>query len=113
MSLNGKVWVPIGPSPMIEGAGRDNGMVTAIAINPSNANIIYIGTAAGGVWCTSNGGANWKPIFDRQGSLGIGEPGALAIDPSNTDTIYVGTSSRVARIPTQAGLFKSRDGGAS
>ena len=34
MSLNGTVWVPIGPSPMQEGSGQDNGLVTAIAVNP-------------------------------------------------------------------------------
>src|SRR5215472_4244388 len=113
MTLNGRVWTPIGPSPIIEGTQRDNGLVSAIAINPHNSNVIYIGTAAGGVWRSGDGGVTWTPLFDQQPSLGVGEPGAIAIDPNNTDTIYVGTSSRISRVPIRAGLLKSTDGGAS
>jgi photosystem II stability/assembly factor-like uncharacterized protein len=64
------------------------------------------------VWRTTDGGARWTPIFDRQLSLGIGEPRAIAIDPNDTSVLYVGTSGRVTPQP-QAGLFKSTDGGAS
>ena len=119
MSLNGTVWAPIGPSPIDQGAISANGQVTAIAINPNNPKIIYIGTAWGGVWLTRDGGNTWTPIFDRAPSLGVGDPGALAIDPVNTNILYVGTSSRegsqFSGEATQppAGLFKSTDGGAS
>ncbi len=112
MSLNGTVWTPIGPSPIAQGGSPVSGLVSAIAINPANPNLIYIGTAGGGVWRTDDGGTSWSPIFDRQLALGVGEPGALAIDPNNTDVIYVGTSRRVSAQP-QAGLFKSTDGGSS
>jgi len=119
MSLNGTVWVPIGPSPMTEGSGEDNGLVTTIAVNPNNTSVIYLGTARGGVWRSGDGGDHWMPIFDQQPILGIGEPGGIAIDPNDTDTIYVGTSARdqsaepgTVHQPT-AGLFKSTDGGAS
>jgi photosystem II stability/assembly factor-like uncharacterized protein len=122
MSLNGTVWAPIGPSPIDETAilgVNGNGRVTAIAINPNNPSIIYIGTAWGGVWLTRDGGLTWTPLFDRAPSLGVGKPGALAIDPVNTNILYVGTNSRdgsqfsseVTQPP--AGLFKSTDGGAS
>ncbi len=121
MSLNGTVWAPIGPSPIDQGAISANGQVTAIAINPNNPKIIYIGTAWGGVWLSRDGGVTWTPIFDRAPSLGVGDPGALAIDPVNTNVIYVGTTSREGSVfaglakTTQppAGLFKSTDGGAS
>src|SRR6266511_2277070 len=112
MTLTGTVWSPIGPSPISQGGRQDNGLVTAIAINPNDGNLIYLGTAGGGVWRTIDGGASWTPIFDRQISLGIGEPGAIAIDPNDTNTIYVGTSGRVTP-QRQAGLYKSTDGGAS
>jgi HYDIN/CFA65/VesB-like, Ig-like domain len=119
MSLNGTVWAPIGPSPIDQGAITANGQVTAIAVNPNNSDIIFIGTAWGGVWRTRDGGSTWTPIFDRAPALGIGEPGAIAIDPANTDIVYVGTSNRdgsqFSGDATQppAGLFKSVDGGAS
>src|SRR2546430_822248 len=112
MSLRGTVWAPIGPSPISQGGSPVNGLVSAIAVSASNPNLIYMGTAAGGVWRSDDGGTSWIPIFDRQLSLGVGEPGALAIDPNNTDVVYVGTSQRVSAQP-QAGLFKSTDGGAS
>ncbi len=112
MSLKGTVWAPIGPSPISQGANPVNGLVSAIAVNPANPNVIYIGTAGGGAWRSDDGGVSWFPLFDRQLSLAVGEPGALAIDPNNTDVVYLGTSARVAAQP-QAGLFKSTDGGAS
>ena len=119
MSLNGTVWAPIGPSPMKEGTGEDSGLATVIAVHPTNSNVLYLGTAQGGVWRSSDAGKNWTPLFDRQPSLGIGEPAGIAIDPANTDTIYVGTSSRVGSAEPDtigqpsAGLFKSTDGGSS
>lgn len=112
MSLVGTAWAPIGPSPISQGPNAVNGLVSAIAVNQANANIIYIGTAGGGAWRSSDGGATWKPLFDRQLSLAVGEPGALAIDPGNTDVVYLGTSRRVSAQP-QMGLFKSTDGGGS
>jgi hypothetical protein len=111
MSLNGTVWAPIGPDPMNEGGVEYNGLVTAIAVNPNNASMLYLGTVQGGVWRSDDGGDHWRPLFDHQPATGIGEPGGIAIDPNNTDTIYVGTSGG-GRQPT-AGLFKSTDGGAS
>ncbi|HXZ16452.1 MAG TPA: choice-of-anchor D domain-containing protein [Roseiarcus sp.] len=119
MSLTGTVWAPIGPSPIDQGAIDANGQVTAVAFNPSNPNIIYIGTAWGGVWLSRDGGATWAPIFDRAPSLGVGDPGALAIDPVNANVVYVGTSSREGSqwsseyTQPSAGLFKSTDSGAS
>src|SRR5258708_36115032 len=119
MSLTGTVWAPIGPSPMKEGGGQDNGLVTAIEVNPNNTSVLYLGTAQGGVWRSGDGGNHWTPLFDRQLALGIGEPSGVAIDPNNTSTIYVGTSGRVGSaepdtiLQPAAGLFKSTDGGAS
>jgi hypothetical protein len=123
MSLNGTVWAPIGPSPINEGGTGDNGLVTAIAPHPTDPNTLYIGTAGGGVWKSEDQGTTWRPLFDRQISLAVGESGAMAIDPSSPDTIYVGTSGRLifrtfssdtgTFTPVQAGIFKSADGGAS
>jgi len=112
VTLTGTVWAPVGPSPMAQGGRQDNGLTTAIAVNPNNQDVIYQGTAGGGVWRTLDGGDHWTPIFDRQLALGIGEPAALAIDPTDTSTIYVGTSRRVTP-QAGAGLYRSTDGGTS
>jgi len=123
VTLNGSVWLPVGPSPVAEGSTNDNGMVTSIAFNPNNPKTLYIGTVAGGVWRSRDGGDHWTPLFDRQLLMGIGDPGGVAVDPNNTDTIYAGTSARWLlgdANPTyfnanQAaqGLYKSTDGGNS
>jgi hypothetical protein len=117
LTQKGRVWIPIGPSPLTEehdnAVFQFNGLVSAIAINPSNPNMIYIGTGSGGMWRSMDGGLTWVPLFDRQLALGIGGPGGIAIDPINANIVYVGTSGRINFSPPSAGLFKSTDGGAS
>jgi hypothetical protein len=119
MSLKGTVWAPIGPSPLQETSSQDNGLVTAIAVDPDDLSVVYLGSAQGGVWRSRDGGNTWTPLFDQQLALGIGEPTGLAIDPNNPTTIYAGTSGRVGSaepdtvLQPSAGLFKSTDGGAS
>ena len=93
--LASSAWTPIGPEPTIPllaeafgGSPNVSGRVTAISVDPTNASIVYIGGADGGVWKTTNGGANWTPLTDAEVSLAIG---AIAIDPSNHNIIYAGT----------------------
>ncbi|HEX5301209.1 MAG TPA: choice-of-anchor D domain-containing protein [Streptosporangiaceae bacterium] len=125
MALKGTAWKPIGPSPIASASSRlDNGIVTSIAVHPANPSIVYLGTGGGGVWRTVDGGASWRPLFDRQVSLNIGEASAIAIDPIDPDTIYVGISGAAFARPgafalnaidTTAGrgLYKSADAGAT
>src|SRR5437588_806186 len=86
----GSAWTPIGPSPLPNGVGSSatSGRVTSIAIDPTNSNKVYLGTAQGGVWRSLDGGTNWTAIFDGANSLAIG---ALAVAPSNPSILYVGT----------------------
>jgi autotransporter-associated beta strand protein len=65
-----------------------SGRITAIAPDPSNPNVIYIGAATGGVWKTKDGGAHWAPLTDNLPGMFVG---SLAIDPENPLTIYAGT----------------------
>ena len=51
-------------------------------IHPRSPSVIYVGTAQGGVWKTTNGGIDWTPTSDNELSLAIG---ALAMDPSNPE----------------------------
>ncbi|MEW6734703.1 MAG: hypothetical protein AB1489_25485, partial [Acidobacteriota bacterium] len=84
---------PIGPAPITDGrtfVTRQNlsGRITALAIDPQNPAIIYLGTAQGGLWRSTNAGQNWQPMTDNAPTLAIG---AVAIDPTNRNTIYIGT----------------------
>ena len=87
-------WTEIGPNPIPNaqvqtGASTAaSGRTVAIAIHPTDANIVYAGTAQGGLYRTTDGGATWTPMLDNALSLAIG---SVAIAPSQPDTVYVGT----------------------
>ena len=95
----------IGPAGM-------SGRVTAIDAVVHNPDIIYIGTASGGVWKSESGGISWEPLFDNEKLINIG---ALAITQSNPDVIWVGTGEGNPRnsLNLGAGIYKSLDGGKS
>lgn len=89
----GATWAPVGPYPIPNGQTSNrtdpvSGRTTAIAIHPTNANIVYAGTAQGGVYRTLDGGVTWTQLFNNANSQVIG---AVAISPSNPDIVYVGT----------------------
>ncbi|HZI18503.1 MAG TPA: MBG domain-containing protein [Pyrinomonadaceae bacterium] len=91
--LSNSSWQAIGPAPIPNGQTSGvthpvSGRVTAIAIHPTNSNIVYVGAAQGGVYRTLDGGSTWTPIFDNAQSLAIG---SIAVSPSHPSTIYVGT----------------------
>ena len=99
-------WTPLGPSPIPNGQTQSttmsvSGRVTAIVIHPTNPNIVYVGTAQGGVYRTVDGGAHWTPIFDGAQSLAIG---ALALAPSNPTILYVGTGEPNLSCDSYAGV---------
>ncbi len=112
-AMDSATWTLIGPQPT--GAGSTSvtsGRVNAIAIDPRDNNVVYIGAAEGGVWKTTDGGVNWKPLTDDQASLASG---AIAIDPRNPDTVYVGTGEENFNADAYygAGILKSTDAGAT
>jgi hypothetical protein len=86
-------WIPLGPAPIPNGQTHVtttpvSGRVTSIAVHPTNPNIVYVGTAQGGLYRSTNGGTNWTPLLDNALSLAIG---AVSIAPSQPETVYVGT----------------------
>ncbi|MGI8641429.1 MAG: FG-GAP-like repeat-containing protein [Pyrinomonadaceae bacterium] len=82
-------WKPLGPAPIpVSQTTAYSGRVAAIAVHPTNPDIVYVGAAQGGVYRSLNGGATWTPIMDGAQTLAIG---AVAISPSDPTTIFVGT----------------------
>src|SRR5713101_6411974 len=65
-----------------------SGRTTAIAADPSNPKVFYIGSATGGIWKTKNGGINWVPLTDNMPPMFIG---SIAVSPSDPNIIYAGT----------------------
>ncbi|RPI18412.1 MAG: T9SS C-terminal target domain-containing protein [Ignavibacteriae bacterium] len=93
-------------------AGPTNieGRISIIAIHPTNPQIVYTGTANGGVWKSTNFCQSWVSVFDNQNTSSIG---ALAIDPVNPNIIYCGTgeANSLRSYYPGTGMFKSTDGG--
>ena len=100
---SGMKWREIGPFR--------GGRGVAIEGVPGEPNTYYFGAVAGGVWKTTDGGANWKPMFDKQHSTS--SIGALAVAPSDHNTIYAGAGESALRgnITYGDGVYKSVDGG--
>lgn len=107
--IQGINWFPIGPADIsggqTYGGGRVNvsGRATVIAVNKMNPSDVWLGTANGGVWHSTNGGVNWRPMSDDQASLAIG---ALALDDCSSTgcaTIYAGTGENSLRRDTYYG----------
>ena len=94
------------------GPGGMSGRVTAIDAIHDNPDVIYAGTASGGLWKSTSGGIKWEPIFDNEKTASIG---AVAIVQSNPDVIWVGTGEGNPRNSLNGGygVYKSIDGGKS
>ena len=92
------------------GPGGMSGRITAIDAVHDNPNIIYAGSASGGLWKSTSGGIRWEPLFQDQVTASIG---AVAIQQSNPDVIWVGTGEGNPRNSLNGGygIFKSLDGG--
>jgi len=110
-------WLPIGPQATSStfNSPFTSGRVTAIASESHDATgkTVYIGGADGGVWKTTDAGANWAPLFDYQPLVSIG---SITLDPAtNPSTVYVGTGedNYGGDNVYGAGVYKSIDGGAT
>jgi hypothetical protein len=94
-------WTPLGPAPIPNGQTQPanasgisqtqapvSGRTTQIAVDPTDPNLVYVGTAQGGLYRSLDGGANWTQLLDNAGSLAVG---ALQIDPTDSDIVVVAT----------------------
>lgn len=97
-------WYPIGPAP-INGmfSGGVSGRASVIAVNPDNGQQVWLGTAAGGVWFSANGGQTWKPLSDKVESLAVGAIQLADCDVDGCATVYVGTGENAIRRDTYYG----------
>ncbi|WP_340075072.1 VPS10 domain-containing protein [Leptobacterium sp. I13] len=99
-----------GMKPRNIGPAGMSGRVTAIDVVESNTDIMYVGTASGGLWKSTSGGVKWEPVFEKEAT---GSIGAVAIQQSNPSVIWVGTGEGNPRNSLNGGygIYKSLDGG--
>lgn len=87
-------WTELGPNPIPNAqvgtapSTAASGRVLSIDVHPTNPDIVYVGTAQGGLYRSTNGGGTWTPLLENALSLAVN---TVAISPSNPETIFVGT----------------------
>jgi hypothetical protein len=122
MRIEGQAtWTPLAPKNF-------SGRILSLAFHPTNQNIMFAGSASGGLWKTTNGGTgdpsgiNWQQVATGFPVLGVP---AIAINPLNGNEMYIGTGEvyntggnglagqniRAFRGSYGVGILKSVDGG--
>jgi len=92
----------IGPAIM-------SGRITSIDAWNEDARLVYVGSAGGGLWKSTNGGTTFKDVFKDE----VQTIGAVAIDQNHKDTVWAGTGESWTRnsISVGNGVYKTTNGG--
>jgi len=108
----GRTWTPIFDD-------QPTGSVGALAVAPSNPNIIYVGSGEGlqrpdlstgdGIYKSTDGGKTWKHLGLRDGQ----QIGAILVDPHDPDRVFVAVLGHPYGANEERGVFRSTDGGAN
>ncbi|HYF29631.1 MAG TPA: T9SS type A sorting domain-containing protein [Chitinophagaceae bacterium] len=114
-------WTPLAPKNF-------GGRILCLAFHPTNQNVMWVGSASGGLWKTTNGGTgaangiNWTNVPTGFPVLGIS---SIAVNNSNPNELYLGTgevynsggagyqghNDRTFRGSYGIGILKTTDGG--
>jgi photosystem II stability/assembly factor-like uncharacterized protein len=100
---NVSAWTEQGPANV---GARCN----TLAVKPDDENTVLAGFSGGGIFKSTNGGVNWRPVFDDHLELCIGD---ITFDPSNPNVVYAGTGDPnvPAIVFNGDGVYKSADAG--
>jgi photosystem II stability/assembly factor-like uncharacterized protein len=106
-----RAWQFVGPSSV-------SGRVTALALDPRGTGTLYAGSAAGGVFKTTDGGDSWTALWSRgRRSLAVGGLGLCAARP---EVVYAATGEWEGRVSSTTyhhfaggGVHVTDDGGAT
>ncbi|HWY42513.1 MAG TPA: hypothetical protein VNX66_03390 [Candidatus Sulfotelmatobacter sp.] len=131
-AVNGGVWktTDFGNtwSPIFDEAGS-SGSVGAIAVAPSNPNVLYVGSGEGlqrpdlavgdGIYKSTDAGKTWTHLGMYVGR--IGEPSlhdaeqitAIVVDPNDSERLYVAAQGHPYGPNAERGIFRSTTGGQS
>ena len=88
------------PGSIQAGGDPVGGIITSIAIDPTNSSTVYAGTAGGGIFQSSDEGQSWTATNSGLTDSGVN---VVAVAPSSPETLYAGIVG--------SGVFKSTDGG--
>src|SRR5437763_4185801 len=106
----GHVWKPIFDD-------QPTGSIGALAIAPSNPDIIYVGSGEGiqrpdlsignGIYKSVDAGRSWKHLGLRDGQ----QIGAIIVDPHDPNRLFVAVLGHPYGANAERGIFRSADGG--
>ncbi|HEV8217274.1 MAG TPA: hypothetical protein VGP95_15605, partial [Gemmatimonadaceae bacterium] len=99
-------WRPIGPNGLWV-ALLETGRIAAIVPATKPGGPMYVGTASGGVWRSTDYGVTWTPLTDRECGL---TTGAMALDPKDPTIVYAATGEGNGGL-SGCGVLRSGDGG--
>jgi photosystem II stability/assembly factor-like uncharacterized protein len=108
----GRVWTPVFDD-------QPTGSIGAIAIAPSDPNIIYVGSGEGlqrpdlsvgdGIYRSADGGATWSHLGLRDAQ----QIPALVVDPRDPNRVFAAALGHPYGANEERGVFRSTDGGAT
>lgn len=117
--LSTQSWTAVGPAGIADGGSGSSavaqnmaGRTTGVAAHPTDPDTIFVATAGGGVWRTTDGGNDWTPLTDDLPSLYMG---AIAISESDPNVLYAGSGEASNSLLSfyGRGVYKTIDGGDS
>src|SRR3984957_1861336 len=108
----GRTWVPIFD-------GQPTGSIGALAVAPSNPNVIYVGSGEGlrrpdlstsdGIYKSTDAGKTWQHLGLRDGQ----QITSILIDPQDPNRVFVAVLGHPYGPNSERGVFRSTDGGAT
>ncbi len=107
----GESWKPISDE------GFKAGSIGAIAVAPSDPNVVYVGTGSAcprgnvspgdGVYRSTDGGETWENVGLKE----AGQIGRIRVHPQDPDLVYVAALGHVFGPSEERGVFRSKDAG--
>ena len=101
-------WISDGPT-QTPGGYAGLGRINCVAFSPVDTNTLYVGTASGGIWKTTDLGGHWTPLGDFNNVLGVAD--IVVENHGGQDIVYLGTGDKDHWDTYSIGVLKSVDGG--
>ena len=112
---SGRTWFPIADDPK---TGIPIGSIGAIAVAPSNPDIVYVGTGEPdirnqhsygiGVFKSTDAGKTWRSV----GLAATRQIGKIVVDPADPNRVYIAALGHVYKANPERGVYRTTDGGA-